>query len=182
MRVTQSMKEHVEGLHKQKNIKPTLETVMWAVIHYFDNSPCALQELIEGLGADQRPGDITKQYFVNTSAGEMPVSHKDVLFYTGVLVGGRPHPLRDVVAENAPEDMCHECGVMAPCTKSISDDGTVVACNHCRTYLAHGHDARFDRGSLEVCQVCPKRGCSNHPYNANNILKLPASAQSAQGL
>ena len=189
MKVTPRMKMFVQELHQKHKVKQSVESILQAACEYFNqteegsdqvifeatSSVRNTDKLMSALATDQTIGSIEKIYSIVDNGHEISFKSNDVVFFSGVLLEGRPYPQRSMYVDEVQEEPCESCGGLVPCAEIVSRGPGVdpeVYCNHCRMYSENA--AIKQSADHSVCGACTKVACAHNPRNSNNIKLLPA--------
>jgi len=146
-----------------------------------------LTYLMRMLEAKIQFGESDKDYTLvdNVRQTQHSLKNKQVVFYEGVLVQGRPvaivdprvknfiPPLELDISEKA-KSQCDGCGIVAHCLKEVVEpfsEKIEHLCNFCLTH--HEHPRINALGGSGTCEECSVRTCQQHPEHRRNVAERP---------
>lgn len=154
-----------------------LPTIIAATNKWLTTTEDGLRLLSRLFCFDLKYAEDDKDYLLVNNANGQTISleNKQVAFFSGALVNGRPVAIADprrkgpippveLEISETTKTRCDDCGIVSHCIKEILEpfsDSLRDLCNNCRTY--HEHPKVNELGSYDACRKCSSRVCRHHP-------------------
>lgn len=154
-----------------------LRSMIAATCKWFITTQDGLEHFSRLFCFDLKAADDDKDYLLvdNINRTTIALENKQVTFFEGVMVDGRPVAIADTTREgpipalelefsDSSKNQCEDCGIVSHCLKEIRVPFTeklMALCNYCLTY--HVHPRVSEQGGTRICQECTVTSCRHHP-------------------
>jgi hypothetical protein len=93
------------------------------------------------------------------------IKSEDIVFYSGVVVEGKPTSRLNLMISDKPKNQCDDCGIISHCLTKDEVLDTYSGqfkrlCNHCLTYS--DNPRLRDLGCNAMCGKCTVTACVHH--------------------